>query len=159
MRTSTAQRYLPILGAVILLAVLVAGCTQSPGPQPAATPATTAPSPEATVLATTVSATAPAPQVTATILNQSTVDVTIKAFTFSPQFVTVSKGTTVIWTNQDPTPHQVINDPAGFIAGGMLFRSGPLTTGQSYSFTFNTTGDFKYHCNIHPAMEGKVIVV
>jgi len=160
MRTSKAQRWVPILGAIVLLAVLIAGCTQSGyGPQPAMTQATMAPTPVATPIATTVSTTAPTPQVTVTILNQSNVAITIKSFTFDPEFVTVSKGTTVTWTNQDPTQHQIINDPAMFFAGGMLFKSGLLGTGQSFSFTFNTTGDFKYHCNIHPAMEGKVIVV
>jgi plastocyanin len=86
------------------------------------------------------------------------VSVTIKNFAFSPQFVTVSKGTTVTWTNQDPTPHQIINDPIGMSGSGQIFKSSPLGTGQSYSFTFPSTGMFPYSCYIHPAMQGKITV-
>jgi plastocyanin len=99
--------------------------------------------------------------VTATLLNQTNVSVTIKNFAFSPKVVTVSNGTTVTWTNQDPTPHQIINDPGGrgTNAGlGQIFKSSPLGTGQSYSFTFTSTGVFPYRCAIHPAMEGQIIV-
>ena len=147
----------PILGAAILLAVLIAGCTGSPY-GPTTTQATTAPTPAATTLAKTVMTTAPTPQVEATILNQTNVSVTIKNFAFSPQFVTVSNGTTVTWTNQDPTPHQIIDDPGGKSGLGQIFKSSPLGIGQSYSFTFTSTGMFPYHCNIHPAMEGKITV-
>jgi len=162
MSTSILRRWFPILGAAILLAVLIAGCTGSPyGPTPTTTQATTAPTaptPAATPLATTVKTTAPTPQVTATILNQTNVSITIKNFAFSPQFVTVSNGTTVTWTNQDPTPHQIINDPTGTSGLGQIFKSSPLGIGQSYSFTFTSTGTFPYHCNIHPAMTGKITV-
>ncbi|WP_089612118.1 plastocyanin/azurin family copper-binding protein [Dehalobacterium formicoaceticum] len=30
--------------------------------------------------------------------------------------------------------------------------------GASYSYTFNETGTFEYHCSPHPFMTGKVIV-
>jgi plastocyanin len=154
----------PILGAAILLAVLLAGCTGSPyGPTTtqSTTQATTAPTSATITPATTVMPTAPTPQVTATILNQTNVSVIIRNFAFSPQFVTVSNGTTVTWTNQDPTPHQIINDPGGTGGNsglGQIFKSGPLGTGQSYSFTFTSTGMFPYHCSIHPSMEGKITV-
>jgi len=160
MRFDMVRRF-SILSATILLAVLIAGCTGSPyGPTTtqATTQATPAPTPAATTPATTVVTTAPTPQVTATMLNQTNVSVTIQNFAFSPQFVTVTKGTTVTWTNQDPTPHQIINDPTGMAGLGLIFKSSPLGMGQSYSFTFSSTGTFPYHCNIHPAMAGKVTV-
>ncbi len=138
--------------------MLIAGCrVRQPyhrRPQ-ATTQATTAPTPEATTPATTVTTIVPTVQVTATLLNQTNVSVTIQNFAFSPQYVTISKGTTITWTNLDSTPHQIINNPTGTANLGQLFRSSPLETGQSFSYTFTSTGMFPYHCNIHPNMVGK----
>ena len=163
MSISISRRWSLILGMAILLTVLIAGCTSSPyGPTQTTTQATTAPippTPPVAALATTASTTVPAPQITATMLNQTTVAITIKGFAFSPQFVTVSKGTTVTWTNQDSAQHQIINDQTVTAAIGLLFKSSLLGMGQSYSYTFNTTGVFAYHCNIHPAMTGRVTVM
>jgi plastocyanin len=171
MRNDILRMRFPILGIVILLAVLIAGCTGSPYGSTtqattqttiAPTPAETLPAtPAATTPATPVKTATPTPQVTATYLNQMNVSVTISNFAFSPRILTVSNGTTVTWTNQDPTPHQIINDPggSGFNAGlGQIFESHPLGTGESYAFTFTSTGLFPYRCAIPPAMEGQVIV-
>jgi len=161
----------PALVIVILLAVLFSGCTGSPygsTTQPT-TQATSPPTPgetftatpAATTPATPVKTVTPTPQVTATLFNQTNVSVTIKDFAFRPRILTVSVGTTVTWTNEDSTPHQVINDPGGRGFNpelGDIFESGPLETGQSYSFTFPSTGLFPYRCAIHPAMEGQIIV-
>jgi plastocyanin len=151
------RRWFPILGAAILLAVLIAGCTGSPNvpTTQATTQATTVPTTEATIPATTVTTIVPTVQVTATILNQTNVSITIRNYAFSPQYVTISKGTTITWTNMDPIPHQIINDPTGTSGLGQMFRSSPLEMGQSYSFTFTSPGMFPYHCNIHPNMRGK----
>jgi len=162
MKNDTSRTKFLLLGAAVLLAVLIAGCTGSPsGPAAtqATTPATTAPTSATTAPATTVTTIVPTVQVTATLLNQTNVSVTIQDFAFSPQYVTISTGTTVTWTNLDPTPHQVINNPTGTAGLGQLFRSSPLETGQSFSYTFTSTGMFPYHCNIHPNMVGKFQVV
>ena len=78
--------------------------------------------------------------------------VTIQNFAFSPASLTVKKGTTVTWTNKDSTAHQPVAD------SGTGPQSPILQTGQSYSFTYNQTGTFKYHCAIHPEMTGSVTV-
>lgn len=84
---------------------------------------------------------------------QATDKVTIRNFAFSPAAITVKKGTTVTWTNQDSTAHTVTESDS---------QDGPksdnLAQGASYTFTFNTTGTFKYHCLIHPDMIGTVTV-
>ena len=77
----------------------------------------------------------------------NTVD--IKDFAFSPDTITVTKGTTVTWTNKDSAAHTV---------KGTGFISGTLNQGQTYSQTFNEAGTFEYECSIHPGMRGKVIV-
>jgi plastocyanin len=84
---------------------------------------------------------------------QSTDKVTISNFAFSPANITVKKGTTVTWTNQDSVGHTVTETDS---------QTGPasstLSKGQSYSFTFNAAGTFKYDCSIHPYMTGIVTV-
>lgn len=81
--------------------------------------------------------------------------VEIKNFSFSPATLTIKAGTIVVWTNQDPVPHQIASDSASNLSG---LISSALSQGQSYSFTFTKTGTFGYHCQIHPSMAGTIIV-
>ncbi|WP_236572824.1 cupredoxin domain-containing protein [Streptomyces sp. GS7] len=76
--------------------------------------------------------------------------VAIAGFAFSPSTLTVSKGTTVTWTNEDRAPHTVTG------SGGL--NSPTLWGGDSYTFTFKTAGTFSYGCDIHPFMHGTVVV-
>ncbi|MFI6768042.1 cupredoxin family copper-binding protein [Streptomyces sp. NPDC050355] len=78
--------------------------------------------------------------------------VTISDFAFSPSTLTVSKGTTVMWTNNDSAPHTVTSSGSGSL------NSPDLESGDSYTFTFNSAGTFSYYCAIHPSMHGTVIV-
>ena len=73
--------------------------------------------------------------------------VTISNFSFSPADITVKKGTTVTWTNNDSVQHTVTAD-----SGDDGPKSQPLSSGQTYSFTFNDEGTFNYHCSFHPEM-------
>ncbi|MFA6475688.1 MAG: cupredoxin family copper-binding protein [Patescibacteria group bacterium] len=86
---------------------------------------------------------------TTTTTTVSTNTVNIQNLTFSPTTLTVQKGTTVTWTNNDSAPHQIKAD---------AFNSSQLAKGQSFSFTFNTVGTFDYSCSIHPSMLGKIVV-
>lgn len=79
------------------------------------------------------------------------VKVGIDNFTFGPAEITVAPGTTVTWVNNDDIPHTVV-------ATDKSFRSKPLDTEDSYSFTFMKVGEYKYFCSLHPHMTGKVIV-
>ena len=79
-----------------------------------------------------------------------TTNVMIDNFTFEPAQLTVKVGTTVTWKNRDDIPHTVVS------AG--KFRSKTMDTDDSYSFTFTTTGDYKYFCSLHPHMTGMIKV-
>ncbi len=79
------------------------------------------------------------------------VSVTIQGFAFSPATVTVKKGTTVVWTNNDSVGHTVTGGERGP-------TSRLLGQGETYSFTFDTSGTFGYQCSPHPSMRGSVIV-
>jgi len=93
------------------------------------------------------------PLVNDNINNQSNagtaVSVSIKNFAFSPNAVTVNRGTTVTWVNEDSVAHTV---------SGESFESDSLSQGQSFSFTFNDSGTFSYSCSIHPSMKGTIAV-
>ncbi len=80
-----------------------------------------------------------------------TANVSISGFSFQPQTINVSAGTTVTWTNLDSVAHTVTSDTG-------LFDSSSLSTGQTFSRTFNTAGNYDYHCSIHPSMTGRVAV-
>ena len=76
--------------------------------------------------------------------------VEIKNFAFNPSEITISKGDEVIWLNKDALVHTVSADDNSF--------SYKLITGQYVTRQFNATGEFAYHCAIHPSMKGIVIV-
>lgn len=81
--------------------------------------------------------------------------VTIKDFSFQSAKITVKKGTTVTWTNQDEARHDITpdNESADFMASKLLKQ------GESYSFTFNKVGIYTYKCSPHPYMKASVEVV
>lgn len=79
----------------------------------------------------------------------STNTVKIVEFAFTPEVIKISKGTTVTWTNNGNLIHRIASNS---------FNSNNLSSGDTYSFTFNETGTFDYHCAIHTSMRGQVIV-
>jgi len=89
--------------------------------------------------------------------NQSTAStgaITIQNMMFTPPQISIRKGGTVTWTNNDSTAHTVTDDLSN--VGGPA--SGDIQPGSTYSFTFNKTGSFQYHCSIHPSMRGTIVV-
>ena len=77
--------------------------------------------------------------------------VSIKDFAFNPADVTVAKGTTVTWKNDDSATHRIKS-------GDGSFDSKDLKNGDSFDHTFDTAGTFDYICGIHPSMKGKITV-
>lgn len=86
--------------------------------------------------------------------------VIIKDLRFNPQTITVTKGTTVTWTNEDQTAHTVTSDSNDTTGApkAQKFSSDPLNPGDTFKHTFDTPGTYKYHCDIHPYLTGEVIV-
>jgi plastocyanin len=76
--------------------------------------------------------------------------VSIANFAFSPASVTIKKGDSVTWTNNDSATHTVTGD------GGI--SSGDIAQGKTYTKKFDTVGSFAYRCAIHPSMTGTVVV-
>jgi plastocyanin len=81
----------------------------------------------------------------------ATVTVRIVRAGFAPSAVTINFGDTVVWRNADTVNHQVVADSGAF-------ASPILRPGQSYSFTFRTSGTFRYRDALEPSERGRVVV-
>ena len=80
-------------------------------------------------------------------------EVSIYNMAFSPASLTVAKGTTVKWTNNDSYPHTVTSND------GTTFNSNSMAAAGTFSYTANVAGTFNYHCTIHgTAMSGTLVV-
>ncbi|MGH2723611.1 MAG: cupredoxin domain-containing protein [Actinomycetota bacterium] len=78
-------------------------------------------------------------------------EVAVQGFAFKPGTLEVAPGTEVTWTNQDPADHTVTAEDDSF-------GSDALAKGQSFSVTFEDTGQVAYFCAIHPTMKGTIKV-
>ena len=85
------------------------------------------------------------------VVASAAASVTIDNFTFKPATLSVRVGTAVTFTNADDIPHSVVSSDGAF-------RSRALDTGDKFTFTFKTAGDFTYFCGLHPFMKGHVVV-
>jgi plastocyanin len=78
--------------------------------------------------------------------------VAIVDFEFSPRQLTVTRGETVTWVNQDPYDHWIVSTQPD------VLDSGQMSQAQTYSKTFSQAGDYTYYCNIHNYMKASVTV-
>ena len=137
------KRWLALMVACLALGVVVAGCggsdnnssnDSSSGDGGGASSSTSTP-------------TEPAPAA-----KGGSGDVTMKDIKFHPDKVTIKKGQTVVWTNDDSVGHDVTAD--SFQSGS----PGGIENGQTFQHKFPKAGTFKYQCSVHPGMTGQVVV-
>jgi plastocyanin len=85
------------------------------------------------------------------------VEVSMKDIAFDPEDVSVPKGGTVTWTNEDSVGHDVTKEsgPGPDFSSG---DPGAMATGDTFEHTFDAAGTIKYVCTVHPGMEGTVTV-
>ncbi len=102
--------------------------------QPAAVPAETTAPAETTV---------PAPS--------GTITVDIRDHAFNPAQLNVAPGTTVTFVNNDIEPHTATADNG-------LFDTGVLQPGYSFDVFLEGSGTVTYHCELHPDMQGSIVV-
>ena len=72
------------------------------------------------------------------------VDVQAIDNTFSEDRIVVAPGTTVRWTNAGHNDHDVLSIGGGFGVEKQSFRPG-----QTYSYVFDTPGEYPYYCELH----------
>ena len=89
---------------------------------------------------------------TTTIDTKQTHNVSIINFVFTPKVLTINKGDTVVWTNNDSVPHNVVGDDLTSL-NSPIFRKK-----ETYKYTFDEIGNFNYTCTLHPSMKGVIIV-
>jgi len=84
--------------------------------------------------------------------NKATVNaVSITASAFSPQVIAGKEGDTIRWVNNDAKPHTTVSD------GSLLWDSGSLQPGASYSRVFKAAGTYPYHDG-STGMKGTVVI-
>lgn len=143
-----------IAASVVAFSLLGAACGGASEPAASAQAPSSAPSPQA-------------PEPSATDQTSDT-GVTIRNFAFAPKKLTISVGDTVMWTNDDDILHTVTSGigqeqgvpgvtkdknakPDGVFDQEVEFE-------DTFDFTFDTAGTFKYFCAIHPGMVGTIHV-
>lgn len=88
----------------------------------------------------------------------ATAHVSIVDFGFSPASITVSAGTTVVWTNTGQSIHSVTSDTGAFDSSPSCPDGPCIDPSGTYSHTFTTAGTFAYHCRVHANMTAVVVV-
>jgi 3',5'-cyclic-AMP phosphodiesterase len=78
-------------------------------------------------------------------------EVVVDNFSFAPATAAVAIGSTVMWTNRDDVPHNVVSTEK-------KFASPVLDTDERFSHTFDAAGTYNYYCSIHPKMTGQIVV-
>ncbi|GGF49880.1 hypothetical protein GCM10011519_24840 [Marmoricola endophyticus] len=73
----------------------------------------------------------------------------------SPQVMTVPRGTTVTFVN--PADNKTAHGAVAFF--DYEFDSGTLMPGDTFTHTFDTTGEFFYNDPVYPQNTGKIVVV
>jgi len=81
---------------------------------------------------------------------------TNQTLNFVPVNVTLAKGGTVKWTNNDPTPHTVTSTSVP--SGAQSFDSKNMVQGSIFTYTFTVGGTYQYICAYHAWMHGAVTV-
>jgi len=79
------------------------------------------------------------------------VEVIISNLSFQPPSITLGKGSTIVWRNQDTVSHMVT-------AGDGSFNSGTIVAGDTFEQKFEKSKTYTYSCSIHPEMKGTIIV-
>ncbi|MBC7085504.1 MAG: hypothetical protein H5T43_03950 [Methanomethylovorans sp.] len=82
--------------------------------------------------------------------NVKYVEIYIDDYAFHPQFVTISRGDTVRWTN---------NDSVAYIIKSSSFQSPTLTKGMTFTYTFYERRTYNYYLATHPYTKSGTIVV
>lgn len=91
--------------------------------------------------------------------NKTEVNVKLSEIAFKPANIRISRGTKVIWINEDDVAHYVNTDAHPSHTYYPQQNSKALKKGDMFSLTFDKAGVYPYHCSAHAAiMKGSIIV-
>ena len=71
-----------------------------------------------------------------------------KGRAFRPGEVTINRGESLTFTNEDDFIHQIYSQGSGF-----TFDTDEKNPGENITETFTASGTFEVHCHIHPKMK------
>lgn len=86
---------------------------------------------------------------------------------FSPNALTISAGETVAFINKDSEPHwpasamhptHKVYPESGGCIGSKFDACRGLEQSNTFSFTFNQKGTWKYHDHLNPSLTGAIVV-
>ncbi len=80
-------------------------------------------------------------------------EVRLESFAFAPANIVIDAGTTVTWTNYDTIAHTVKSDEGDDLKSGLFGQD------ETFRHTFDAPGEYRYHCEPHPNMQGLVTVL
>lgn len=112
----------------------------------------TACAPAATSVPTPIPTPTLSPEVIQNVIDANEVQVVIQGFTFEPSEIVIHVGTKVTWVSLDIARHNVSGKNGEFNSGLLLY-------GDTYSFTFDKTGEYPYINKNFRDAKGKVIVI
>lgn len=147
-----------ILLALPVVLLIATGCghnsssdtSQNTTPTTSSTAQSTTPA-DTTPPVVTKPATSSSSSGSGTVVKPNQTPVAIKNYAFSPANLTVKKGTTVIWINEDNAAHTVVSTNGGPVSAN-------IPGGTSFTYTFTKVGTYTYHCSLHTQMTGSVTV-
>jgi plastocyanin len=117
------MRAVAVLIIILACIIFTCGCTVQTSPQE------------------TTSRTMP---VTDKVSDSQTRVVSLKASSYNPEQLYITKGTTVTWVNEEERmTRRVVHMPAE-ATGTIQFQSEALSPGDSFSYTFNKPGRYVY---------------
>lgn len=87
----------------------------------------------------------------ATTASATNHQISIVDFAFQPDTLTINFGDSVTWTNNGTATHTTTSNTG-------VWNSGDLLHLQTFSFRFDTSGTFAYHCIHHTFMTGTITV-
>jgi len=79
-------------------------------------------------------------------------EVRLDDFAFAPANIVIDAGTIVTWTNYDGDAHTVTSDEDDELDSELLGET------ETFRHTFDTPGEYFYHCEPHSNMHGLVTV-
>lgn len=87
-------------------------------------------------------------------------EVFMRGIAFDPLEIVIDVGESVTWTNMDTVPHTATSGSPGDGDFGSVFRSAQLSRGETFTHTFDESGEFIYFCEVHPGVmrDARVIV-
>ncbi len=141
-----------VVAIVILLGGVLLLSNRTSNKQAAPTPAIEQQQPSVTAIPTTQAS----PSASEQAMKETTVTVTSSGF--SPNLITIKKGTKVIWVNKSGDIANVSSDPHPIHTDYPPLNLNNFNDGGSVSLVFNDAGTYKYHNHLNSSQKGTVVV-